>query len=102
MGSGRVHGGLREDRFPGGLFLQGCRHGPAPAGQFAGINYAFLSYEGPADKAEMMLTALEPDAVKTWGARLEGLLYTGSFGEFSAALNSMTRLPGVADFAQGC
>ena len=73
----------------------------AGSGKFAGINYAFLSYEGQADKAEMMLTALEPDAVKTWGDRLEGLLYTGGSGEFSTVLSSKTKLPGVAESLKG-
>lgn len=73
----------------------------AGSGKFAGINYAFLSYEGQQDKAEMMLTALEPAAAKTWGDRLEGLIYTGGSGEFSAELTTKTKLPGVADSLKG-
>lgn len=69
--------------------------------KFGSINFAFLSYEGSTDKAEMMVTALEPDLVKTWGDRLEGLLYTGGSGDFSIVLSSKTELPGVADSLKG-
>ncbi|OIH82836.1 hypothetical protein BLJ79_17975 [Arthrobacter sp. UCD-GKA] len=73
----------------------------AGSGKFAGINYAFLSYEGQPEKAEMMLTALEPAWAKTWGDRLEGLIYTGGSGEFSTELTSKTKLPGVANSLRG-
>lgn len=65
------------------------------------INFAFLSYEGQPDKAEIMLTALEPTAVKTWGDRLEGLIYEGGSGEFSTVLTTKTTLPGVAPALDG-
>lgn len=70
-------------------------------GKFGGINFAFLSYEGQSDNAEMMLTALQPANIKNWGGRLPGLIYTGGSGEFSTVLTSETKLPGVADSLKG-
>ncbi|MGB9033692.1 MAG: hypothetical protein WCC45_04135 [Paeniglutamicibacter sp.] len=70
-------------------------------GEFGGLNYEFLSYDGQADQAEMMLTALDSDSAKTWGDRLESLIYAGGSGEFSAALTSKSVLPGVADSVKG-
>lgn len=69
--------------------------------KFGNLNYAFLSYDGQADNADMMLTALKPEWVKTWGVRLEGLLYTGGSGEFVASLSSKSKLPGVPDSLKG-
>lgn len=69
--------------------------------KFGSINFAFLSYQGQSDKAEMMLTALEPAATKTWGDRLEGLIYKGGSGDFSTVLTSKTKLPGVASELNG-
>lgn len=69
--------------------------------KFGSINFAFLSYQGQPDNAEMMLTALPPSAAKTWGTRLASLIYTGGSGDFSTLLTSETQLPGVDDSLKG-
>ena len=69
--------------------------------KFGGINFAFLSYEGQPDNAEMMITAMQPASAKSWGGRLAGLIYKGGSGDISTALTSETKLPGVADSLKG-
>ena len=68
---------------------------------FGDINFAFLSYEGQSEEAEMMLTALQPASAKNWGTRLPGLIYTGGSGNINTVLTSQTKLPGVADSLKG-
>lgn len=64
-------------------------------------NYAFISYQGQPNQAEMMVTALDPEYAKTWGNRIDGIVYQGGTGEFFATLDKNTDLPGIPDSLVG-
>lgn len=70
-------------------------------GTFGSLNYAFLSYDGQPDTAEVVLTSLGTEATKTWDIRLPGLIYTGGSGNLSTALTNATMLPGVSESLRG-
>ncbi len=64
-------------------------------------HYAFISYEGKPNQAEMMLTAVDPKVAKGWGNNLEGLIYSGGSGAFIASIDNTSKLPGVPDTLKG-
>lgn len=65
------------------------------------LNYAFISYEDKPNEADLQLTAIAPEQLKTWDAGLENIFYSGGTGVFASSIDDKTKLPGVPESLRG-